>query len=141
MSISNNTLDGSAVASMARVDKIISNQDSLITLCVEFESELIRVNSVLTEESCRTMKWLQSRFNELRAYIYGTMEMATDLKASMNGRRNPLSPTERPLEDIENSGSEKDNESIPGDIDEYVYAIVKGPDMKAVLSLESALHG
>ncbi|KAL3702440.1 hypothetical protein R1sor_020462 [Riccia sorocarpa] len=107
MSASNSSLDGSVASSMARIDKIISNQDTLITLCAELENELLGVKSVRMEEtSSRTMKWLQSRLNELRAYVYGTMEMATELKTLMNGRENPLPPTERPFEDLESSGSE-----------------------------------
>ncbi|KAL3685110.1 hypothetical protein R1sor_003132 [Riccia sorocarpa] len=90
MTASNRSLDGSAAASMARIEKIISNQDILITLCAEFESELLGMKSVSMEESRQTMKWLQSRLNELRGYVYGTVEMATELKTLMNGRRNPL---------------------------------------------------
>ncbi|KAL3696242.1 hypothetical protein R1sor_010318 [Riccia sorocarpa] len=126
MSISNSSLDGSAAASMARVEKIISNQDILITLCAEFESELFGVKSVSTEESRQKKKWRQSRLNELRAYIYETIEMATDLKAAMNGTGNPLPPTERPLEDLERAGSEYDNISIPRDSDEYFNAPNEG---------------
>ncbi|KAL3675194.1 hypothetical protein R1sor_025142 [Riccia sorocarpa] len=106
-----------AVAS--RLDKIISNQEVVMTISVEMESELLSaLKSVTIDESRSKLKRVHSRLNELRAYVFGSVEVAAELADRLKTAIPELPPTKRQLEDLPSAGDEYENVSVPGDSDE-----------------------
>ncbi|KAL3686263.1 hypothetical protein R1sor_008837 [Riccia sorocarpa] len=61
---------------------------------------------------------VHSRLNELRAYVFGSVEVGAELADLLKTAIPELPPTKRALEDLPSAGDEYENDSIPGNSDE-----------------------
>ncbi|KAL3685585.1 hypothetical protein R1sor_003607 [Riccia sorocarpa] len=94
-------------------------EEVVMTISVEMESELLSaLKSVTIDESRSKLKRVHSRLNELRAYVFGSVEVGAELADRLKTAIPELPPTKRQLEDLPSAGDEYENVSVPGDSDE-----------------------